>query len=153
MSASVIRRGLELFNEKDGVKRKQKKSSSCRKSALMEQISTDKQGVHKRIRQLQRPRGSSRSKNTVKDKHIRSALDEYRKKQKKNQLQSNLKYFLGAGYKTSSKDTGKIIRQHSGRRACHQPDPSASEPKEQSVFTAKDFKKFQKEYFSNLKGL
>ncbi|KAL1273453.1 hypothetical protein QQF64_029315 [Cirrhinus molitorella] len=76
MSASVVRRGLELFNEKDGVKRKQKKSSSFCKSELMEQISTDKQGVKRRIRQLQRPGGSTRSKNTVKDKHIKSALGE-----------------------------------------------------------------------------
>lgn len=110
MSASVIRRGLDLFSEKgnsfialagesvfvwvtlcrqtdvckewcyvlvsvDGVKRKQKKSS-CRKSALMEQISSDKQGVQRRIRRLQRPGGSARSTNTVKDKHIRSALGE-----------------------------------------------------------------------------
>ncbi|XP_042613559.1 ribosomal protein S19 binding protein 1 [Cyprinus carpio] len=149
MSASVIRRGLELFSEKDGVKRKQKKSSS-RKSALMEQISTDKQGVQRRIRRLQRPGGSARSTNTVKDKHIRSALDEYRKKQKKSQLKSNVEYFLASDHKTQSRDTRKIVQQHSGRRSCHRPDPPASKPEEESVFTEKDFQKFQKEYFSNL---
>ncbi|XP_016364925.1 active regulator of SIRT1 [Sinocyclocheilus rhinocerous] len=149
MSASVIRRGLELFSEKDGVKRKQKNSGS-RKPALMEQISTDKQGVQRRIRRLQRPGGSARSTNTVKDKHIRSALDEYRKKQKKSQLKSNVEYFLAADHKTQSRDTGKIVQQHSGRRSCHRPDPPASKPEEESVFTEKDFQKFQKEYFSNL---
>ncbi|KAF4111770.1 ribosomal protein S19 binding protein 1 [Onychostoma macrolepis] len=149
MSASVIRRGLELFSEKDGVKRKQKKSIS-RKFVLMEQISSEKQGVQKRIRQLQRPGGPARSKNTVKDKHIRSALDEYRKKQKKSQLKSNLQYFLGADSKTPSRDTRAIVQQHSGRRACHRPDPPVSKPEEKSVFTEKDFQKFQKEYFSNL---
>ncbi|XP_059415501.1 ribosomal protein S19 binding protein 1 [Carassius carassius] len=149
MSASVIRRGLELFSEKDGVKRKQKKSS-CRKSALMEQISSDKQGVQRRIRRLQRPGGSARSTNTVKDKHIRSALDEYRKKQKKSQLKSNVEYFLAADHKTQNRDTRKIVQQHSGRRACHRPDPPASTSEEQSVFTEKDFQKFQKEYFSKL---
>ncbi|XP_026116572.1 active regulator of SIRT1 [Carassius auratus] len=149
MSASVIRRGLDLFSEKDGVKRKQKKSS-CRKSALMEQISSDKQGVQRRIRRLQRPGGSARSTNTVKDKHIRSALDEYRKKQKKSQLKSNVEYFLAADHKTKNRDTRKIVQQHSGRRACDRPDPPASTPEEQSVFTEKDFQKFQKEYFSKL---
>ncbi|XP_043086774.1 ribosomal protein S19 binding protein 1 [Puntigrus tetrazona] len=149
MSASVIRRGLELFNEKDKVKRKQKKSSS-RRSALMEQISSEKQGVQRRIRQLQRPGASTRSTNTVKDKHIRSALDEYRKKQKKSQLQSNLQYFLGAERNVQSQKTRKIVEQHSGRRACLRPDPTVSKPQQNSVFTEKDFQKFQKEYFSNL---
>ncbi|RXN32523.1 active regulator of SIRT1 [Labeo rohita] len=135
---------------RDGVKRKQKKSSSSRKSALMEQISTDKQGVQRRIRQLQRPGGSARNTNTVKDKHVRSALDEYRKKQKKSQLKSNLEYFLGAGCKTQSKDSIKIVQQHSGRRACDQPDLPVSKPEEKSVFSEKDFKEFQKEYFSKL---
>ncbi|KAK2888729.1 hypothetical protein Q8A67_014104 [Cirrhinus molitorella] len=150
--ASVVRRGLELFNEKDGVKRKQKKSSSFCKSELMEQISTDKQGVKRRIRQLQRPGGSTRSKNTVKDKHIKSALDEYRKKQKKSHLQANLSYFLGTGSKTLGRESTKIMKQISGRRACDQTDQPASKAKEKSVFTEADFESFQKEYFAKFKS-
>ncbi|XP_056100979.1 ribosomal protein S19 binding protein 1 isoform X1 [Rhinichthys klamathensis goyatoka] len=150
MSASLIRRGLELFSEKDAVKHRPKKSSS-RKSALMKRISTDKQGVQKRIRQIQRPGGSSRrSTNTVKDKHVRSALDEYRKKQKKSKLGLNLKYFLSSASKTQSSHATKIVEQKSSRRACHQPDRPARKPAEESVFTEDEFQKFQKEYFSNL---
>lgn len=133
MSASVIRRGLELFSEKDGEKHKKKKK-----------MSSNKQRVHKQIRP------AVRNKSTVKDKHIKSAVDEYRKKQKKSQLTSNLEYFLNADYKTQSKHTGKIIKQNSGRRACHQPDLPVSKPEEKSVFTEEEFKKFQEEYFSNL---
>ncbi|XP_073726727.1 active regulator of SIRT1 [Misgurnus anguillicaudatus] len=132
MSASVIRRGLELFSEKDGEKHKKKKMSS------------NKQRVHKQVRP------SVRNKTTVKDKHIKSAVDEYRKKQKKSQLTSNLEYFLSTDYKTQSKHTGKIIKQNSGRRACHQPDLPVSKPEEKSVFTEEEFQKFQEEYFSNL---
>uniref|UniRef100_A0A8C1EE47 Active regulator of SIRT1 n=1 Tax=Cyprinus carpio TaxID=7962 RepID=A0A8C1EE47_CYPCA len=76
--------------------------------------------------------------------------DEYRKKQKKSQLKSNVEYFLASDHKTQSRDTRKIVQQHSGRRSCHRPDPPASKPEEESVFTEKDFQKFQKEYFSNL---
>ncbi|KAI7807436.1 ribosomal protein S19 binding protein 1 [Triplophysa rosa] len=129
MSASVIRRGLELFSEKDGETHKQKK------------ISRNKQRVH---------RQTVKSKTTVKDKHIKSAVDEYRKKQKKNQLSSNLAYFLAADNKTQTKHVGKIIQQHSGRRACHQADLPVNKPEEKSVFTEQEFQKFQKEYFSKL---
>ncbi|KAG1934220.1 ribosomal protein S19 binding protein 1 [Pimephales promelas] len=148
MSASLIRRGLELFTEKDAAPKK----SSSRKSALMKRIGTDKQGVQKRIRQIQRPGGSSRrSTNTVKDKPVRSALDEYRKKQKKSKLGLNLKYFLSSASKTQSSHATKIVEQKSSRRACHQPDRPARKPAvEESVFTEDEFQKFQKEYFSNL---
>ncbi|XP_051751908.1 ribosomal protein S19 binding protein 1 [Ctenopharyngodon idella] len=149
MSASLIRRGLELFSDKDGVKRKQK-SRSAHKSALMERISTDKQGVQRRIRQLQRPGGAARSTTTVKDKHIRSALDEYRKKRKRSNYGTNLNYFRSKTNKTQSTHTTKIIEKNSSRRACHQPDQPVKKPAEKSVFTEEEFQKFQKEYFSNL---
>ncbi|XP_051985866.1 ribosomal protein S19 binding protein 1 [Xyrauchen texanus] len=148
MSASLIRRGLELFNEKDGQKRKQQ--NSPHKASLMNRISSNKQSVHKQIRRLKNPRGAAKSKTTVKDKHIKYALDEYRKKQKKSQLTSNLEYFLSTDYKTQTSHSSKIIKQNSGRRACHQPDLPDSKPKEKSVFTEEEFQKFQKEYFSNL---
>ncbi|KAA0713477.1 Active regulator of SIRT1 40S ribosomal protein S19-binding protein 1 [Triplophysa tibetana] len=141
MSASMIRRGLELFSEKDGEKHKQKQKKS----------SGNKQRLH---------RQTVKSKTTVKDKHIKSAVDplksalplsdEYRKRQKKNHLSSNLEYFLAAANKTQTKHTGKIIQQHSGRRACHQPDLPVTKPEEKSVFTEQEFQKFQQEYFSKL---
>ncbi|XP_051562923.1 ribosomal protein S19 binding protein 1 [Myxocyprinus asiaticus] len=150
MSASLIRRGLELFNEKDGQKCKQKNSSH--KASLMNQINSNKQRVHKQIRRLKNQRGAVKSKTTVKDKHIKYALDEYRKKQKKkkSQLTSNLEYFLSTDYKTQTNHSTKIIKQNSGRRACHQPDLPDTKQEEKSVFTEKEFQKFQKEYFTNL---
>ncbi|XP_067314678.1 ribosomal protein S19 binding protein 1 [Pseudorasbora parva] len=149
MSVSVIRRGLDLFSEKVVEKRKQRKGGA-RKAALMERIGTGKQGVQRRIRQLQRPGGPARSKHTVKDKRIRSALDEYRKKQKKCQLTSNLQYFLSSANKTQNSHAKKIVQKSSSRRACHQPDRSVQKPAEKSVFSEEEFQKFQKEYFSNL---
>lgn len=135
MSASVIRRGLELFSEKDGAKHKQKRNSSSKK----------------RIRQLQRAGQSTQSNNnTVKDKHIRSAVDEYRKKQKKSQLSSNLKYFLRTSSTTQKQHTAKEVQQSSSRRSCDQPDLPEAKPKETSVFTEQEFQTFQQEYFSRL---
>ncbi|XP_056315280.1 ribosomal protein S19 binding protein 1 [Danio aesculapii] len=149
MSASVIRRGLELFSEKDGAKHKQKRNRSS-KGALMEQKSTQKQRIQKRIRQLQRAGQSSLNNNTVKDKRVRSAVDEYRKKQKKSQLSSNLKYFLRTSSTTQKHHTAKEVQQSSSRRSCDQPDLPEPKPKETSVFTEQEFQTFQKEYFSRL---
>ncbi|ROL41831.1 Apolipoprotein L domain-containing protein 1 [Anabarilius grahami] len=104
MSASLIRRGLELFSDKDGVKR-----SSAHRSALMQRVSSDKQGVQRRIRQLQRPGGAARSTTTVKDKHIRSALDVYRKKRKRsNNYGKNLDYFRCKANKTQSSHAAQV---------------------------------------------
>ncbi|XP_048056807.1 ribosomal protein S19 binding protein 1 [Megalobrama amblycephala] len=149
MSASLIRRGLELFSDKDGVKRTQKRGGA-RQSALMQRISSDKQGVQRRIRQLQRPGGAARSTTTVKDKRIRSALDVYRKKRKRSNYGTNLSYFRCKANKTQSSHAAEIVEKNSSRRACHQPDQPVKKTAEKSVFTEAEFRKFQKEYFSNL---
>ncbi|XP_072538925.1 active regulator of SIRT1 [Salminus brasiliensis] len=149
MSASVVRRGLELLSDDiKGAGSSQKKKQSSKKASLMAHISTNRQGVRKQIRHLQTHGKTVKSKATVKDKHIKNALEEYRKKQKKSQLSSNLKYFLGTQYKTEEICTRKIQQQNSGRLSHHRPDKSVSKAQEESIFTEEEFQKFQEEYFS-----
>uniref|UniRef100_A0A672K540 Active regulator of SIRT1 n=1 Tax=Sinocyclocheilus grahami TaxID=75366 RepID=A0A672K540_SINGR len=93
MSASVIRRGLELFSEKGKLI-----SASLLPKSLAE----------------------TRERSDLLQLHAAELAD-------------------------SRSVSEGIVQQHSGRRACHRPDPPASKPEEESVFTEKDFQKFQKE--------
>nr|XP_020441879.1 active regulator of SIRT1 [Monopterus albus] len=155
MSASLIRRGLELLNDdnKDVSKAKKKKKTKQQKqtpslATVMELVSTKRQGVRKQVKRLQGRLGPGKSKATVKDKRIKSAVEEFRKKQGKSQMSANLKYFMETGYKTADSETLKILSHNSGRQSRNHPERPAKKSKEpQSLFTEEEFQQFQKEYF------
>ncbi|XP_017336220.1 ribosomal protein S19 binding protein 1 [Ictalurus punctatus] len=149
MSISLLRRGLELLNEDLKGVAKGPKKKCTKKASVMDQISTNKQGVRKQLRRLQPHNTTRKNKATVKDKQIRNALEEYRKKQKKSQLNSNLQYFLGNSYKMQTSCTQKIVHQNVGRQSRHQPEKPVKKQEKQSIFTEAEFQKFQEEYFSN----
>ncbi|KAI4893907.1 hypothetical protein NFI96_013428 [Prochilodus magdalenae] len=152
MSASMIRRGLELLSNDLKVtgKSQQKKKNNSQKVSVMDQISSNKQGVRRQIRRLQAHSRSAKSKTTVKDKRIRNALEEYRKKQKKSQLNSNLKYFLESCSTTNDRDTKTILKHNTGRQSRHRPNKPVKKQEKKSLFTEEEFQKFQEEYFSSL---
>ncbi|KAM7008724.1 active regulator of SIRT1 [Tautogolabrus adspersus] len=151
MSASLVRRGLELLNNdiKDASKVKKKKQQQTPSSAtVMELVSTKRQGVTKQVKRLQGRLGPGKSKATVKDKRIKSAVEEFRKKQRKSQMSANLKYFMETGYKATDSDTLKILNHNSGRQSRNRPERPAKKAKEpESLFTEEEFQQFQKEYF------
>lgn len=153
MSASLIRRGLELLSDdiqdvSKGKKKKKQQQKTPSSATVMELVSTKRQGVTKQVKRLQGRLGPGKSKATVKDKRIKSAVEEFRKKQGKTQLSANLKYFMGAGFKATDSDTLKIVNQHSGRQSRNRPTRPAKKAKEtQSLFTEEEFQQFQKEYF------
>ncbi|XP_015229486.1 ribosomal protein S19 binding protein 1 [Cyprinodon tularosa] len=151
MSVSLIRRGLELLNDdiKDGSgvknKKKQKTPSSA---AAMDLVSTKRQGITRQIKRLQGRLGPGKSKATVKDKWIRSAVEDFRKNQPKSQMSANLKYFLDTTCKATASDTMKILNHNKGRQSRDRPDKPVKQTKEpESVFTEEEFQQFQKEYF------
>ncbi|XP_024914649.1 active regulator of SIRT1 [Cynoglossus semilaevis] len=78
MSASLLRRGLELFNNdvKDASKgkRKRKQQQTPSLATAKELVSTKRQGVTKQVKRLQGRQGPGKSKATVKDKRIKSAV-------------------------------------------------------------------------------
>ncbi|XP_006803882.2 ribosomal protein S19 binding protein 1 [Neolamprologus brichardi] len=107
MSASLIRRGLELLSNdiKDVTKVKKKQQQTPSSATVMELVSTKRQGVTKQVKRLQGRLGPGKSKATVKDKRIKSAVEEFRKKQGKSHLSENLKYFMATGCKATDSDT------------------------------------------------
>lgn len=160
MSASLIRRGLELLSDdiKDASKAQKKKKQQQQKkkqqqqtpssATVMQLVSTRRQGVTRQVKRLQGRLGTGRSKATVKDKRIKSAVEEYRKKQGKSQLSANLKYFMGTKHKATDSDTMKILSHNTGRQARNRPVQTPKKSKEpQSLFTEEEFEQFQKEYF------
>ncbi|XP_034004113.1 active regulator of SIRT1 [Trematomus bernacchii] len=152
MSASLVRRGLELLNEdiKDVSKEKKKKKKKKTPSPVdvMDLVSSKRSGVTKQKKRLQGQMGPGRNKATVKDKRIKSAVEEFRKKQKKSQLSVNLKYFMEDVDKARDSDTAKILSHNSGRQSRNRPDaPAPKTPEKESLFTEKEFQQFQKEYF------
>ncbi|XP_049427178.1 ribosomal protein S19 binding protein 1 [Epinephelus fuscoguttatus] len=152
MSASLIRRGLELLSDdiKDASKVKKKKQQQQTPSSakVMELVDTKRQGVTKQVKRLQGRLGPGKSKATVKDKRIKSAVEEFRKKQRKSQMSANLKYFMETGYKAADSDTLKILSHNTGRQSRNRPETPAKKAKEpQSLFTEDEFQQFQKEYF------
>ncbi|MEQ2230167.1 hypothetical protein ILYODFUR_026496 [Ilyodon furcidens] len=149
MSVSLIRRGLELLNDdiKDGNRAKNKKQTPS-SAAVMELVSTKRQGVTRQVKRLQGRLGPGKSKATVKDKRIRSAVDDFRKNQPKSHMSANLKYFLETTCKATSSDTIKILSYNKGRQSRHHPEKPVEKAKEApSLFTEEEFQQFQKEYF------
>ncbi|XP_028268947.1 active regulator of SIRT1 [Parambassis ranga] len=149
MSASLIRKGLELLSDdiKDvsKVKKQQQTPSSA---TVMDLVSTNRQGVTKQVKRLQGRLGPGKSKATVKDKRIKSAVEEFRKKQGKSHLNDNLQYFMKSSGKAPDSDTLKILNYNSGRQSRSHPDKPVKKAKEpQSLFTEEEFQKFQMEYF------
>ncbi|XP_069024239.1 active regulator of SIRT1 [Embiotoca jacksoni] len=151
MSASLIRRGLELLSNdiKDVRELKKKPKQQTPSSAtVMELVSTKRQGVTKQVRRLQGRLGPGKSKATVKDKRTKSAVEEFRKKRGKSNMSANLKYFMETDCKATDSDTLKIQNQNSGRQSRNRPDGPVKKSKEsQSLFTEEEFQQFQKQYF------
>ncbi|XP_070841532.1 active regulator of SIRT1 [Chaetodon trifascialis] len=155
MSASLIRRGLELLSDdmEDASKKTKRKPQQQTPSSatVMKLVSTKRQGVTKQVRRLQGRQGPGKSKATVKDKRIKSAVEEFRKKQGKSHMSANLKYFMETGYKAANPDTLKILNHNSGRQSRNRPDRPTKKSKEpESLFTEKEFQQFQKEYFGRI---
>ncbi|XP_056137021.1 ribosomal protein S19 binding protein 1 [Lampris incognitus] len=151
MSSSLIRRGLELLSDdiRDiGKGKKSQAKKTPNKAKAMELVSTKRHGVTKQVKRLQGVLGSNKSKATVKDKRIKSAVEEYRKKQSKSRMSANLKYFLRTSCNATNSDTNKILHHNTGRQSRNRPDrPTKKAAKPQSLFTEEEFQQFQKEYF------
>ncbi|XP_029366054.1 active regulator of SIRT1 [Echeneis naucrates] len=154
MSASLVRRGLELLDDirdVNNVKKKKKKQQQTTPSSatVMELVSTRRHGVTRQVKRLQGRLGPGKSKTTVKDKRIKSAVEEFRRKKKGKSLMSkNLKYFMNTSHKTNDSVTLKIQHHNTGRQSRERPERPAKKAKEpQSLFTEEEFQQFQKEYF------
>lgn len=69
---------VALFLFIDEVKAHKKQQQTPSSAKVMELVSTNRQGVSKQVKRLQGRLGSGKSKATVKDKRIKSAVGQYR---------------------------------------------------------------------------
>uniref|UniRef100_A0A6J0UYR2 Active regulator of SIRT1 n=1 Tax=Pogona vitticeps TaxID=103695 RepID=A0A6J0UYR2_9SAUR len=135
MSASLLRRGLELL-ETTGA------TSSCPKKAAT--AAEPRQQLRRRRKKFS---ASKRDTSTIKGRVIKSALDEYKKHQAIDHFQENLEYMTNSQYITDSTITQKVLAQNRGRKAKDRPKEEPTKKPEGTVFTEEDFQRFEKEYF------
>ncbi|XP_003771045.1 active regulator of SIRT1 isoform X1 [Sarcophilus harrisii] len=130
MSASLLRKGLELLGEPAG------------------SGPAPARGRHSRIPEKKRP--SRRNQATAKGRVPKSALEEFQKRQRRDHLQENLRFMKKKLVAVDPKITTKILLQNQGRKAKDRPATKLKKEKPQgTVFTEEDFRKFQEEYFGN----
>ncbi|XP_043918334.1 active regulator of SIRT1 [Protopterus annectens] len=142
MSASLLRRGLELFDQDirgGGLAAAKGKSASPPVSNARKRTKQQNSRLHAQKR--------LKNKATVKGKVIQSAVEEYRKRQPTSHFTENLQYMLSSRCATDSSVTEKVVSQNCGRKSKDLPNKKVEKKDEKSVFTEDDFRKFQLEYF------
>ncbi|XP_030064225.1 active regulator of SIRT1 [Microcaecilia unicolor] len=151
MSASLLRRGLELLGAgeqargKDSVVTKKGKRSTVEHGL---ELSSHKTGLKKRPPRQVTARSHQQTVTGVKGRVVKSAINEYRKHQQKNHLQSNLQYMLRTTFVPDGKVTQKILSQNQGRKSKDCPAEKVKRRQEEkSVFSEADFQRFEREYF------
>eukprot|EP00062_Callorhinchus_milii_P023827 gi/632983085/ref/XP_007908473.1/ PREDICTED: active regulator of SIRT1 [Callorhinchus milii] len=151
MSASLVRKGLELL----GQETRGKSDMTVKRKVACGRTGTDRTGLRttgKRGVKKQRQRlhaQKKKVKSTVKGKVVKSALEEYRKRQGTDHTEDNLRYMLGVSSQTESSITRQILNYNRGRKARDLPEEEKAKKEEKSVFSEKDFRTFEKEYFGN----
>ncbi|XP_020838313.1 active regulator of SIRT1 [Phascolarctos cinereus] len=127
MSASLLRKGLELLGEPAA--------------------SGPGRGPQNRT---PRKRQSRKNQATVKGKVTKSVLEEFKKRQAQDHLQENLRFMKQKRVTADPKVTTKVLLQNQGRKARDRPATKPEKEKPQgTVFTEEDFRKFQEEYFGS----
>ncbi|XP_028601908.2 active regulator of SIRT1 [Podarcis muralis] len=137
MAASLLRKGLELL-ETTG-------ASAPRPKRAAATSPPNKQSLARaRKKKFSRPQ---KEKATVKGKVIKSALEEYTKRQAVDHFQENVKYMTSSHFMTDSTITQKVLAQNRGRKARDRRQEEEKKKPEGTVFTEEDFQKFEREYF------
>ncbi|NXU43512.1 AROS regulator, partial [Drymodes brunneopygia] len=135
MSASLLRRGLKLLEPPGRAK-------------APAGIQRGRAGPRAAGAARRRKRAPEPGRNKVKDRVVKSAIEEYHKKKPVNHLRENLKYMLKGRLVADKAVPEQVLAQNRGRKSKDQP-PEKREKKqpESTVFTEEDFRKFEREYF------
>ncbi|KAM8930679.1 active regulator of SIRT1 [Pelodytes ibericus] len=146
MSASLLRKGLDLLvSDVSDKKTKSKSGAGTNQNVL---LTTQKTGVRKQLKRLKRQGLQQKEKATAKGRVIKSAVDEFKKNSStQDHLVQNLKYMLDSHKVANEQIVTKILKHSRGRKARDQEVNRQKKPEQKSVFSEKDFKQFEKEYF------
>ncbi|ESO89011.1 hypothetical protein LOTGIDRAFT_228955 [Lottia gigantea] len=147
MSSDLVKRGLELFNDQIELpnERKAKEKKSRKVKDGMRLINSNKHGVWKQLRQLHVEQAHDTKKKKLLKK-TKSRLEEYKDNQEKDHTKSNVKIFkqISSVGKIKSVYSKKIIEQH--QRKLSKDMPKEMNEESDTVFTDRDFDKFEEEY-------
>ncbi|KAL7982430.1 hypothetical protein Chor_010028 [Crotalus horridus] len=134
MSASLLRKGLELLETAGVSDSSQRSVSAARPNNLLK-------------KKKNKSSTSKRDKATIKGRIIKSALEEYQKHQAADHFKKNMQYMMGTHCVADSTTTEKILTQNRGRKAKDRPVEKVKKKPEGTVFTEEDFQRFEREYF------
>ncbi|KAM4722161.1 active regulator of SIRT1 [Rhinophrynus dorsalis] len=150
MSTSLLRKGLELLGtERSDKKRLGSKKKNVSASGKRELLSSHKTGVKKQLSRIKQQGQQHNQRATVKGRVIKSAVEEFKKRSKNDNLQHNLKYMLGFQSVTKKDVVKKILKQNRGRISKDRQMKRQKKIEEKSVFSDADFKRFEMEYFGS----
>nr|XP_060635699.1 active regulator of SIRT1 [Anolis sagrei ordinatus] len=144
MSASLLRKGLELL-EATGASPSQPKKAAFSSGPTKQLL--------KKARKKKKWPGPGRNKATVKGKVVKSALEEYRKRQAVDHFEENMQYMMSSHFVTDNTVTKKILDQNRGRKAKDRSQEEAKKKPSNTVFTEEDFQRFEREYFEGAGGV
>ncbi|XP_072200201.1 active regulator of SIRT1 [Excalfactoria chinensis] len=136
MSASLIRRGLELLE-----------APGRGKAPPGLQQGRDGSRPAGAARRRKVTVGPGKNKATIKGRVVKSAIEEYHKKKAVNHLKANLQYMTSGRCVADKAVTKQVLAQNRGRKAKDRPPEKKEKKAEGTVFTEEDFRKFEREYF------
>ncbi|XP_069123783.1 active regulator of SIRT1-like [Argopecten irradians] len=145
MSAAITQQCLHMFDDDfdDG------KTKKTRTKGTIADLGTSKKGVQKRRQQLKKHQKRRQEENkSMKNKlFVKSTIEEYKQQQAEDWTDDSINRIqeMSKVCKTSSKITQAIVAQNRGRLSKNNPLPEA-EQESSTVFTDRDFDKFEKEY-------
>ncbi|XP_032869215.1 active regulator of SIRT1 isoform X1 [Amblyraja radiata] len=148
MSAALLRKGLNLMSgdvKACCVPVQGRKANRGQPSAADRLANTTKKGRMKQLERIRRQLETNKA--TVKGKIVKSALEEYKKNKAADHTEENLRYLLGSKQLTESSITQKVEMYSRGRKAKDRPKLKKVKKEETRIFSERDFKKFEREYF------
>ncbi|XP_041364469.1 active regulator of SIRT1-like [Gigantopelta aegis] len=143
MSSAIVKKCLELF--KDDLKTETPTSVKKKKKTVdaMKLISSKNTGTWKELRRLQKQQRSQRRKQT---KQTKSLIEIYQDRQHGDFTEHNISMLqkLSHAGKLKTNQAKMILEQNDRHR--RRPKTEERKTEEKSIFTDKDFEKFEQEY-------
>lgn len=139
---------LESSNKSDSSSKQKKKKKEAETQNAVDLINTNRQGMWKQLRKIERQQKKSTAEKRKRRK-LKSGIEKYREKNGRDYTESNLealKNITDLG-KVSRDITEKILYKHPCRLSRDIKQKQIGE--EVSIFTEEDFQKFANEYKPN----
>jgi len=139
MSFSIVKKSLELFKDDNSSGKAAKK----RKNQVATIYSTIDQAKHKK-----KDRRARKKKIEVAKKQIITAFDERHKFEEKDCTCTNVQFMrdISSLNVANESQVAKIVEYQTGNLAKNRPKEPVATKEKGSVFTDKDFDRFEKEY-------